>query len=59
MARRKGFEPLTPRFEDSIRSILLFCQANHRDLVLADHERKDTIMICVSRVRGDEITIDR
>jgi len=27
--------------------------------VLADHERKDTIMICVSRARSGEITIDR
>jgi hypothetical protein len=27
--------------------------------VLHDHERADTIMICVSRARSDEITIDR
>lgn len=41
------------------RTKLLAGEADHRDLVLAEHERKDTIMICVSRARGDEITIDR
>jgi phthalate 4,5-dioxygenase reductase subunit len=41
------------------RTRLLAGEADHRDLVLAEHERKDTIMICVSRARGDEITIDR
>jgi phthalate 4,5-dioxygenase reductase component len=41
------------------RTKLLAGEADHRDLVLAEHERKDTIMICVSRTRGDEITIDR
>ena len=41
------------------RTKLLGGEADHRDLVLADHERKDNIMICVSRARGDEITIDR
>ncbi len=41
------------------RTKLLAGQADHRDLVLAEHERGDNIMICVSRVRGDEITIDR
>ena len=41
------------------RTRLLAGEADHRDLVLADHEKKDTIMICVSRARGDEITIDR
>jgi phthalate 4,5-dioxygenase reductase subunit len=33
--------------------------ADHRDLVLAEHEKADTIMICVSRAKTDEITIDR
>jgi len=33
--------------------------ADHRDLVLAEHEKADTIMICVSRAQTDEITIDR
>jgi phthalate 4,5-dioxygenase reductase subunit len=41
------------------RTKLLAGQADHRDLVLAEHERSDTIMICVSRARSDEITIDR
>ncbi len=33
--------------------------ADHRDLVLAEHEKADTIMICVSRAKGDAITLDR
>jgi phthalate 4,5-dioxygenase reductase subunit len=41
------------------RTKLLAGEADHRDLVLAEHERKDTIMICVSRARSDEIIIDR
>ncbi len=41
------------------RTKMLAGEADHRDLVLAEHERKDTIMICVSRARSDEITIDR
>jgi phthalate 4,5-dioxygenase reductase component len=41
------------------RTKLLAGEADHRDLVLAEHERKDTIMICVSRARSGEITIDR
>jgi phthalate 4,5-dioxygenase reductase subunit len=41
------------------RTKLLAGEADHRDLVLAEHERKDNIMICVSRARSDEITIDR
>jgi phthalate 4,5-dioxygenase reductase subunit len=41
------------------RTKLLAGEADHRDLVLAEHERKDTIMICVSRSRSDEITLDR
>ena len=41
------------------RTRLLAGEADHRDLVLAEHERKDTIMICVSRARGEEISIDR
>ena len=41
------------------RTKMLAGEADHRDLVLADHERKDTIMICVSRARSGEITIDR
>jgi len=41
------------------RTRLLAGQADHRDLVLAEHERGNNIMICVSRARADEITIDR
>jgi phthalate 4,5-dioxygenase reductase subunit len=41
------------------RTKLIAGEADHRDLVLAEHERTDTIMICVSRARSDEITIDR
>ncbi|MBI5911113.1 MAG: oxidoreductase [Betaproteobacteria bacterium] len=41
------------------RTKLLAGQADHRDLVLHEHERSNTIMICVSRATSDEITIDR
>ncbi len=41
------------------RTKLLAGEADHRDLVLAEHERKDNIMICVSRAKAEEITIDR
>ncbi len=41
------------------RTKMLAGEADHRDLVLAEHERADTIMICVSRAKSDEITIDR
>jgi phthalate 4,5-dioxygenase reductase subunit len=41
------------------RTKMLSGEADHRDLVLAEHERADTIMICVSRARSEEITIDR
>jgi phthalate 4,5-dioxygenase reductase subunit len=38
---------------------LLAGEADHRDLVLMNSERNDHIMICVSRAKSDEITIDR
>jgi len=41
------------------RTKMLAGSADHRDLVLAEHERADTIMICVSRAKSDEITLDR
>jgi phthalate 4,5-dioxygenase reductase subunit len=41
------------------RTKMLAGEADHRDLVLAENERADTIMICVSRAKRDEITIDR
>ena len=34
-------------------------EADHRDLVLAEDEKNDWIMICVSRARSPEITLDR
>jgi phthalate 4,5-dioxygenase reductase subunit len=41
------------------RTKMLAGEADHRDLCLAEHEKADTIMICVSRAKGDEITLDR
>ena len=41
------------------RTKLLAGVADHRDLVLAEHERGDTIMICVSRAKSELIEIDR
>ena len=40
------------------RTRLIAGEADHRDLVLADSERTDNIMICVSRARGGELVID-
>jgi phthalate 4,5-dioxygenase reductase component len=41
------------------RTRLIAGEADHRDLVLADDERANNIMVCVSRALGDELTIDR
>lgn len=41
------------------RTRLLAGEADHRDLVLAEEEHADNIMLCVSRARSPEITIDR
>ncbi len=41
------------------RTKLLRGEAEHRDLVLSDGERVNNIMVCVSRAKSDEITIDR
>ena len=38
---------------------LLEGQADHRDLVLLDHEFTDHIMICVSRAKSPRLVIDR
>jgi phthalate 4,5-dioxygenase reductase component len=38
---------------------LLAGEADHRDLVLARHERGDHIMVCVSRALSEELVIDR
>ncbi len=41
------------------RTKLLAGDVDHRDLVLADHERGEQIMICVSRARAGDLVIDR
>jgi phthalate 4,5-dioxygenase reductase subunit len=41
------------------RTKLLAGEPDHRDLVLADHERAGNIMICVSRAMSDELVLDR
>lgn len=40
------------------RTRLLAGAADHRDLVLAEHERDSNIMICVSRAKSDELVLD-
>ena len=44
---------------DTCRTRLLEGEADHRDLVLAEHEKDEFIMVCVSRARSEEIVIDR
>ena len=41
------------------RTRLIAGEADHRDLVLAEHERGDQIMICVSRALTPKLVIDR
>jgi phthalate 4,5-dioxygenase reductase component len=41
------------------RTRLIAGEADHRDLVLAEEEHADNIMVCVSRARSDELVIDR
>jgi phthalate 4,5-dioxygenase reductase subunit len=41
------------------RTKLLEGEADHRDLVLTENERGSQIMICVSRAKTPELTIDR
>jgi len=41
------------------RTRLVAGEADHRDLVLAEHERADAIMVCVSRARSPALVIDR
>jgi len=42
----------------SCRVALLEGEAEHRDLVLAEHERAGNIMVCVSRARCAELVLD-
>jgi phthalate 4,5-dioxygenase reductase subunit len=44
---------------DTCRTKLLEGEADHRDLVLTEHERDSNIMVCVSRARSEELVIDR
>jgi phthalate 4,5-dioxygenase reductase subunit len=41
------------------RTRLMAGEADHRDLVLSEDEHADNIMVCVSRAKSNEITIDR
>lgn len=40
------------------RTRLIEGEADHRDLVLSDHERARNIMICVSRAKSPELVLD-
>jgi phthalate 4,5-dioxygenase reductase subunit len=42
----------------SCRTKLISGAVDHRDLALADYEKTDNIMVCVSRGAGGEITLD-
>ena len=42
----------------SCRTKLVSGDIDHRDLVLADYEKADNIMVCVSRARSGDIVID-
>jgi phthalate 4,5-dioxygenase reductase subunit len=42
----------------SCRTKLLGGEADHRDLVLADYERPENIMVCVSRALSEELVLD-
>lgn len=39
------------------RTTLVTGEADHRDMVLEDHQRRDNIMICVSRARSGELVL--
>lgn len=41
------------------RTRLLEGKADHRDLVLAEHEKESSIMVCVSRARSPRLVLDR
>lgn len=42
----------------SCKTRLVAGEADHRDMVLTEEERADTIMICVSRACGDELVLE-
>jgi phthalate 4,5-dioxygenase reductase subunit len=42
----------------SCRTKLISGEVDHRDLALADYEKTDNIMVCVSRAMGGEIVLD-
>lgn len=42
----------------SCRTTLLAGDAEHRDMVLSDHEKATQIMVCVSRARSAELVLD-
>jgi phthalate 4,5-dioxygenase reductase subunit len=42
----------------SCRTKLIAGEVDHRDLALADYEKADNIMVCVSRAMGGEIILD-
>jgi phthalate 4,5-dioxygenase reductase subunit len=43
----------------SCRMRLVTGEADHRDLVLTEEERRTSIMVCVSRARSPELVIER
>jgi ferredoxin len=45
-------------FCGTCRTRVLSGDIEHRDRVLTDHERADTMTICVSRSRGGRIVLD-
>ncbi len=42
----------------SCRTTLCAGEADHRDMVLSDDEKRDQIMICVSRAKSEELVLD-
>jgi len=62
-ALRAGGHPVPSSCESgtcgTCRTKLLSGEPDHRDLVLSEAEHHDTIMVCVSRARSDELVIDR
>ena len=59
--RRDGFEAPSSCESGSCgtcRTTLVAGEADHRDFVLDDSERRTNIMLCVSRARSDELVID-